>query len=39
MGIKNFVYDSDGHVVEHPSIVKKSAWKLGKAQRIFSRRG
>ena len=38
MGIKNFVYDSDGHVVEHPSILKKSARKLGKAQRIFSRR-
>ena len=38
MGIKNFIYDSDGHVVAHPSILNKSARKLGKAQRIFSRR-
>lgn len=38
VGIKNFVYDSDSHVVEHPSILKQSAKKLGKAQRILSRR-
>ena len=38
VGIKNFVYDSKDNVVEHPSILKKSAAKLAKAQRVFSRR-
>jgi putative transposase len=38
VGIKNFVYDSDGHVVEHPTILNKSSKKLVKRQRILSRR-
>ncbi|MGA8913858.1 MAG: RNA-guided endonuclease TnpB family protein [Nitrososphaeraceae archaeon] len=38
VGIKNFAYDSDGHVVEHPTILNKSSRKLVKRQRILSRR-
>lgn len=38
VGIRNFIYDSDGHVVENPLFFKKSEKKLAKAQRILSRR-
>jgi putative transposase len=38
VGIKNFAYDSDGHVVENPTILNKSSRKLVKRQRILSRR-
>jgi putative transposase len=38
VGIVNFLYDSDGRVVEHPTFLKKSGKKLSRAQRKLSRR-
>jgi putative transposase len=38
VGIKNFAYDSEGHVKEHPQILRKSENKLKKTQRKLSRK-
>ena len=38
VGINNFVYDSDSHIIEHPQILKKSEKKLKRAQRKLSRK-
>ena len=38
VGINNFVYDSDGHVIEHPQILRKSEKKLKRSQRKLSRK-
>ncbi|MGI0011262.1 MAG: RNA-guided endonuclease InsQ/TnpB family protein [Nitrosopumilaceae archaeon] len=38
VGINNFVYDSDNHVIEHPRILRKSEKKLKKIQRRLSRK-
>lgn len=38
VGIHNFAYDSDGKITEHPQILKESAKKLSRIQRVFSRR-
>jgi putative transposase len=38
LGLKNFVYDSDGNKFEHPRCLSKSLNKLAKEQRKLSRK-
>lgn len=38
LGIENFVYSSDGTVIENPRHLKKAKEKLKQAQRLFSRK-
>ncbi len=38
VGINNFVCDSDGHIIEHPQILRKSEKKLKRTQRKLSRK-
>lgn len=38
VGINNFVYDSDGHVIKNPQILRKSEKKLKRAQHKMSRK-
>lgn len=38
VGINNFVCDSDGHIIEHPRILRKSEKKLKRTQRKLSRK-
>ena len=38
VGLTNFVYDSDGHKIDNPQILKKSEKKLKRAQRRLSRK-
>ena len=38
VGINNYCYDSDGHVIEHPQILRKSEEKLKRSQRKLSRK-
>jgi len=38
VGINNYCYDSDGHVVEHPQILRNSEEKLKRSQRKLSRK-
>jgi len=36
VGINNYCYDSDGHVIEHPQILRNSEEKLKRSQRKLS---
>lgn len=38
VGINNFAYDSDGHAIKHPQILRNSEKKLKCAQRNLSRK-
>jgi putative transposase len=38
VGINNYCYDSDGHVIKHPQILKNSEEKLKRSQRRLSRK-
>ncbi len=38
VGINNFVYDSDGHVIKHPQLLRKSKKKLKRSQRKLSKK-
>ncbi|MCE9652451.1 MAG: transposase [Nitrosarchaeum sp.] len=38
VGINNYCYDSDGHVIKHPQILKNSEEKLKRSQRKLSRK-
>ena len=38
VGINNYSYDSDGHIIKHPQILRKSEEKLGRAHRKLSRK-
>ena len=38
VGINNYCYDSDGHVIEHPQILRNSEEKLKRSQRKLSRK-
>lgn len=38
VGINNYCYDSNGHVIKHPQILRKSEEKLKRSQRKLSRK-
>ena len=38
VGINNYCYDSDGHVIKHPQILRNSEEKLKRSQRKLSRK-
>lgn len=38
VGITNFAYDSDGCIIKHPQILKKSEERLKKAQHVLSKK-
>ncbi len=38
VGINNFAYDSDGHVIKHPQFLRKSEKKMKRAQRKLSKK-
>ena len=38
VGINNFAYDSDNHIIEHPHILRNTEKKLKQAQRKLSRK-